>query len=121
MWDIIRYIFSAIASIPIFPFIIVYLGYSLFEKNRKKVIRLAMDISTVFFILCVAGLFNLLFTSKFGIYGILLVMIIGGGLLGNLHYRKDGVIPWKKILRIIWRITFFAQHFSISFLLLLSC
>ncbi|URN93170.1 MAG: DUF3397 domain-containing protein [Candidatus Pristimantibacillus lignocellulolyticus] len=111
MWDIIRSIFSGIAIIPIFPFIITYLGYGAFVKDRKKAIRLAMDVSTLFLIPCVAALFNKLFNSESSIYGILLVMIIGGGLLGNLHYRKDGIIPWKKILRVVWRITFFATAF----------
>ncbi|MCR8655990.1 DUF3397 domain-containing protein [Paenibacillus endoradicis] len=111
MWDFIRNIFSGIAIIPIFPFIIVFLGYGAFVKDRKKAIRVAMDVSTIFFIPCVAALFNELFNSEFGIYGILLVMIIGGGLLGNMHYRKDGIIPWKKILRVVWRITFFATAF----------
>ncbi|HIW32786.1 MAG TPA: DUF3397 domain-containing protein [Candidatus Paenibacillus intestinavium] len=111
MWDFIRTVFSAIATIPIFPFFIVYLGYNVFVKDRKKSIRLAMDVSAVFLIPCVGALFNELFSSNFGIYGILLAMIIGGGLLGNAHYRKDGVIPWKKIVRVVWRIAFFVTAF----------
>lgn len=111
MWDIIGYTFSAIATIPILPFIIVFLGYGIFVHNRKKAIMMAMDVSTIFFIFCVGALFNNLFNSNFGIYGILLVMIIGGGLLGNAHFRKNGTIPWKKILRVVWRITFFITAF----------
>lgn len=111
MWSIIGYIFSAIATIPILPFIIIYLGYGAIVKNRKKAIRMAMDISTLFFLLNVAALFNQLFNSSFSIYGILLVMLIGGGLLGNAHYRKGGIIPWKVILRVVWRITFFVTAF----------
>jgi len=120
MWDIIRSIFSGIAIIPIFPFIITYLGYGAFVKDRKKAIRLAMDVSTLFLIPCVAALFNNLFNSGFSIYGILLVMIIGGGLLGNLHYRKDGIIPWKKILRVVWRISFFATAFLYIILIIVT-
>lgn len=111
MWDIIRSTFSAIATMPILVFIVVFLGYSAFVHNRKKAIIMAMDISTLFFIVCDAALFNKLFNSTFGIFGILLVMIIGGGLLGNVHYRKDGTIPWKRILRVVWRVTFFATAF----------
>ncbi|MCM3632251.1 MULTISPECIES: DUF3397 domain-containing protein [Paenibacillus] len=103
MWDII----SAIATIPILPFIIVFIGYEIFIKDRKRAIRMAMDVSTIFFILNVGALFNQLFHIGFGIYGILLVMIIGAGLLGNIHYRKSGNIPWKRIVRVIWRVTFF--------------
>lgn len=111
MWDIIKYIFSAIAMFPILPFIIVYIGYELYTKDRKRSIRMAMDVSTLFFALSVAALFNELFDSGFGIYGIMLTMIIGAGLLGNAHYRKNGAIPWKRIIRVIWRVTFFVTAF----------
>ncbi|MFC6331374.1 DUF3397 domain-containing protein [Paenibacillus septentrionalis] len=111
MWDIIKYIFSAIATFPILPFIIVFIGYELYSKDRKRSIRMAMDVSTVFFILSVGALFNELFNSGFGLYGIMLAMIIGAGLLGNAHYRKNGTIPWKRMLRVIWRVAFFVTAF----------
>jgi len=103
MWDII----SAIATLPILMFIVVYFGYGFFIKDRKRAIRMAMDVSTVFFILNVGALFNHLFSNKFGLYVILLVMIIGAGLLGNIYYRKSGAVPWKRIVRVVWRVTFF--------------
>lgn len=111
MWDTIRFIIAGIATIPILPFFIVYFGYSLYQGNRKKAIRLAMDVSTVFFVFNVGALFNEIFNSNFGLYLLLLGMIIGAGLLGNAHYRKDGNIPWQKIARIVWRVTFFVTVF----------
>jgi len=105
MWDII----SAIATIPILIFIIVYFGYGFFIKDRKRAIRMAMDVSTLFFILNVGALINYLFDITSGLYGILLVMIIGVGLLGNIYYRKDGAIPWKRIARVVWRVAFFVM------------
>src|SRR5690606_13582807 len=107
MWDIIKSIFAALATFPILPFVVVFFGYLAFAKERKQAIRMAMDISTIFFIFNVAALFKNLFGSGFGLYGIFLVMIIGAGLLGNGYYRKKQEIPWKVIVRIVWRITFF--------------
>ena len=107
MWDIIRYVFTVMSTVPFIPFLIVFFAYGLFEKERKQVIRVSMDVSTIFFILNVAAMFNTLFHSTFGLYGILLFMLIGGGLLGNALYRKHGNVQWSKILRIVWRITFF--------------
>lgn len=68
-----------------------------------------MDITTALLIGCVAVLFNRIFSNSFGLYGILLVMLIGGGLLGNLQFRKRGQVDVRKIFRAIWRLGFFAM------------
>lgn len=107
MWDIIKNTIAGIAFVPIIPFVITYIGYGFFVHDRKKSIRMAMDVSTFFFIICVSALFNLLFNSSFGLYGLLLIMLIGAGFLGNGQYRKNGIIAWKHIAKVIWRLTFF--------------
>jgi hypothetical protein len=68
-----------------------------------------MDITTAFLIGCVAVLFDRLFSSHFGLYGILLFMLLGGGLLGNAQFRKRGNIDAKKIFRAVWRLSFFTM------------
>lgn len=88
----------------------------LFDKDKKKAIRMAMDVSTIFFVIHDAALLNNLFNSSFALYGMLLVMIIGAGLLGNGAYRKSQNIPWKRIIRAIWRVTFFVTALLYIFL-----
>ncbi|MFD2116234.1 DUF3397 domain-containing protein [Paenibacillus yanchengensis] len=107
VWDYMKTIYAVIAIIPIIPFVTVLVCYSLFTGDRKKALRLAMDISTMFFIGTVAALFNNTFDSKFGLYAILLIMLIGGGLLGNAQYRKRGSVDIKRIFFMVWRLTFF--------------
>lgn len=68
-----------------------------------------MDVTTALLIGCVAVLFDELFNSRFGIYGILLFMLLGGGLLGNAQFRKRGAVDAKKIFRTIWRLSFFTM------------
>ena len=102
---------TALAVFPIVPFAIVLFGYGAYVRDRKKALRMAMDVSTIFFILCVAGQFTLLFNSTFGFYGILLIMILAGGLLGNAQFRKRGSVDVKRIFRAIWRLSFFAMSF----------
>lgn len=68
-----------------------------------------MDVTTGLLIGCVAVLFDKLFNSQFGLYGILLFMLLGGGLLGNAQFRKRGKIDGKKIFRTIWRLSFFTM------------
>ncbi|MCR2803711.1 DUF3397 domain-containing protein [Paenibacillus soyae] len=109
LWDKIEWLYSLIALIPILPFAIVLFGYGAYIQNRKKALLLAMDVSNAFFILCVAALFNMLFDSNFGLYGILLVMILGGGLIGNAQFRKRGNVDVKRVFRAIWRMSFFAM------------
>jgi len=105
----INKIYAALALIPVIPFVIVLFGYGAVVQDRKKAFRIAMDVTTIFLIWCVAALFNLLFGSNFGIYGILLVMLLGGGLLGNAQFRKRGAVDVKRVLRTVWRLCFFAM------------
>ena len=117
LWNYLHTIYAIIAIIPVVPFITVLVCYSLFTGDRKRAMRLAMDISTIFLIGVVAALFNMAFGSEFGIYGIFLIMLIGGGLLGNAQFRKRGKVDAKKIVTMVWRLTFFAM--SVFYIILL--
>ncbi|RCW46525.1 DUF3397 domain-containing protein [Paenibacillus prosopidis] len=109
IWESIKHLYAYLAVVPILPFAIVLFGYGAYIQDRKKAFRLAMDITTAFLIGCVAVLFDSLFSSQFGIYGILLFMLLGGGLLGNAQFRKRGSIDAKKIFRTVWRLSFFTM------------
>lgn len=109
IWESIKHAYAYLAVIPIIPFAVILFGYGAYIQDRKKAFRLAMDITTTFLIGCVAVLFDELFSSKFGIYGILLFMLLGGGLLGNAQFRKKGAIDAKKIFRTVWRLSFFTM------------
>lgn len=109
LWGGIEWLYTILAVIPILPFAIVLFVYGAYIRDRKKAITMAIDVSNAFFILCVAALFNILFNNNFGLYGILLVMIIGGGLLGNAQFRKRGSVDVKRVFRAVWRMSFFAM------------
>ncbi|MGO4549113.1 DUF3397 domain-containing protein [Paenibacillus sp. 2TAB23] len=109
IWDSVKHLYAYLAVIPIIPFAIVLFGYGAYVQDRKKGFRMAMDITTALLIGCVAVLFDRLFGSQFGLYGILLFMLLGGGLLGNAQFRKRGKIDGKKIFRTIWRLSFFTM------------
>ncbi|CAM4260362.1 DUF3397 domain-containing protein [Paenibacillus tarimensis] len=113
----IQTIYAVMAVMPILPFVAVYFGYAAYKKDRKKGFRLAMDVTTFPLIGCVAVLFNEVFSTRFGFYGILLVLLIGGGLLGNLQYRSKGEVNAKRIARAVWRLSFFVM--SAMYLLLM--
>lgn len=108
-WDILRYTLTTLATFPIIPFLITFFAYGIVQPERKKAIRLAMDVTTAFLVMNISALFNHVFNSSFGLFLILIVMLISAGLLGNAQYRKNGQLLWKKVLRIIWRLTFFVS------------
>ncbi|MCA0753815.1 DUF3397 domain-containing protein [Paenibacillus sp. N4] len=109
IWTGITHLYGYLAVIPVIPFAIILFGYWAWIRDWKKAFRAAMDITTVFLIGCVAVLFDTIFGSRFGFYGIMLFMLIGAGLLGNAQFRKRGSVDAKKIFRTVWRLGFFSM------------
>lgn len=107
--EFIKHLYAYMAVLPIIPFAIILFGYGAYIQDRKKAFRLAMDITTALLIGCVAVLFDDLFKSNFGLYGIMLFMLLGGGLLGNAQFRKRGAVDVKRVFRTIWRLSFFTM------------
>ncbi|GFN30382.1 DUF3397 domain-containing protein [Paenibacillus xylaniclasticus] len=106
LWESVRHIYAYLAVIPVVPFFLIYWIYGSISNNRKKAFGLAMDVTTVLLIGCVAVLFDFIFGSKFGFYLIILILLLLGGLIGNLQFRKRGEVDTKKIVRAVWRIGF---------------
>ncbi|WP_274651868.1 DUF3397 domain-containing protein [Paenibacillus humicola] len=117
IWDLLSHVYAFLAVVPAAPFLLIYFGYGAYTGDRKKAFRTAMDITTALLIGCVAVLFNFIFHSSFGLYGILLILLIGGGLLGNLQYRSKGIVDLKRIFRAVWRLGFFLM--SVFYVLLM--
>lgn len=109
IWNSIIHLYGYLAVIPVIPFVVAFFAAKLYTKDTKRSIRLAMDVTTVFLIGIVAVLFDRQFGSRFGLYGILLFMILGAGLLGNAQFRKRGNVDAKKIFRTVWRLGFFSM------------
>jgi hypothetical protein len=107
LWEVVKQAYGYLSVLPFIPFAAVYIGTYLYSRDRKQSIQLAIDVTMVFLIGSVSGLFNQLFGGSFGFYGILLVMLIGAGLLGNLQHRTKGRFDPVRIVRIVWRVGFF--------------
>ncbi|WP_219836342.1 DUF3397 domain-containing protein [Paenibacillus sp. R14(2021)] len=120
IWDSVKHVYAFMAILPIVPFVLVYFGSAAITGDRKRAFRTAMDVTTALLIGCVAVLFNVIFNSGFGLYGIMLVLLLGGGLLGNLQYRLKGNISMRRIMRAIWRLGFFLMSFCYVILMLIG-
>ncbi|MBW5444842.1 DUF3397 family protein [Cohnella sp. CFH 77786] len=118
LWKALTQTYMVMAGLPFIPFLIVYAIGVVRGMEKKKAIRLSMDVTNVFLIGIVAALLSKLSGSSFGFYFILLVMLIGAGLLGNAQNRIRGKIDPYKIVRAIWRLSFFAM--ALLYVLLMS-
>lgn len=68
---------------------------------------LAMDVTTLFLLLSVSALFNILFDVRFGFYFILLIVLISAGLIGGAQNRLKGKVDGRRLFRAVWRLSFF--------------
>ncbi|MDP4096951.1 DUF3397 domain-containing protein [Paenibacillus sp. P96] len=101
-----------LSVLPFFPFLIVY-GVGLWiTKNKKRSLLAAIDVTTLFLIVAVAALFNIVFGTQFGIYLISLLLLITLGLIGGAQNRLKGGVNWRRLIRAVWRITFIGTGFA---------
>ncbi len=105
--DALIHAYAFFAVIPPFPFVLVYGAVRLGTRDPKRAFRAAMDVTTAFLIGSVAVLINQLSGSRFGLYLILLVMLVGAGLLGGAQNRMRGKVDGHRLVRTIWRLSFF--------------
>lgn len=112
---LLRDSFITLSVIPIVPFLIIYFIGSGLKKEKRKTFLLAMDVTTIFLLLSVSAIFNIIFSSGFGFYLILLIVLISAGLIGGAQNRLKGKVDGKRLFRAVWRLTFFFM--SVSYIL----
>ena len=92
IWETIKHVYAILAVIPVIPFLLVYFGLGAFTGDRKKSFRTAMDVTTALLIGCVAVLFERIFHSSFGLYGILLIFLLGAGSSAMCSIDRRGIL-----------------------------
>jgi hypothetical protein len=107
IWNALVQSYAFLATIPIIPFLLVYIVASVRGGDRKRAFRLAMDVTNAFLIGCVAVLLNQRLHTNFGLFFLFLLMLIGGGLIGNAQNRIKGKVDANKLFRAVWRLSFF--------------
>ncbi len=112
---LLRDSFITLSVIPIVPFLIIYFIGSGLKKDKRKTFLLAMDVTTIFLLLSVSAIFNIIFNNGFGFYLILIIVLICAGLIGGAQNRLKGKVDGKRLFRAVWRLAFFFM--SVSYLL----
>ncbi|WP_379131501.1 DUF3397 domain-containing protein [Paenibacillus sp. sgz500958] len=113
--EFLRNSFTLLSVIPVIPFFIVYIISLVLGKDRKESLLVAMDVTTIFLLLSVSALFNLMFDSNFGFYMFLLIVLIAAGLIGGAQNRLKGKVDGKRLFRAVWRLSF--MFMSIGYIL----
>jgi len=106
--DALVYVDAGFAVAPPVTFALVYFVALWRTGDRKRSVRTAMDVTTAFLIGAVAALINSLTKSRFGLWLILLVMLVGAGLMGGAQARMRGEVDVRRLARAVWRISFLA-------------
>jgi len=119
IWNALVQAYAFLATVPVIPFVLVYLVVTMRGGDRKSAIRLAMDITTAFLFGIVASLLRARLGSDFAPFFLLLVMLIGGGLIGNAQNRARGKVDARKLVRAVWRLSFFGLSLLYILLMLL--
>lgn len=86
-------------------------------KDKKKATSAAIDVTTLFLIGSVSVLTKRLLDSEFGLWFVVLMFLIAGGLIGNMQNRLKGKVDLVKILKAMLRLGFVVL--SACYLLLL--
>lgn len=101
----VSYLFAALATIPFFTFLIVYIVADRLTGNQKRAFRLSLDVTTVLLIIAVGALWQYVsgtFVSWWMTLGLLLLIYL---LLALLQIWIKGTLDWKRLGQRGWRMS----------------
>ncbi|APO46897.1 MULTISPECIES: DUF3397 domain-containing protein [Paenibacillus] len=105
-------LFIVLSILPFFPFFLVYWGMYVWKKDKRKALRMAMDVTTFFLVFSVSALFNLTFDSNFGFYLTLILILVALGFIGGAQNRLKGKVDRGRMFRAVWRMSFVIMSFG---------
>lgn len=97
--------------VPLLGFIIIFFLYKMITKNSRKSFHLALDLSTILFILSVHFLTMTIWgESFFGMIVIFLILIAMAFVV--VHWKVKGEIVLNKVFKGFWRFNFLIFFFA---------
>lgn len=106
MFEAVSGVLITLCVLPFLPFVLVYAAGLLRKETKQASFRRAMDFTTPFLIFSVSALYNYVFSSSFGFYLLLLVLLVLAGMLGSAQNRKRGKIEPNRLAKGFWRLSF---------------
>lgn len=105
MINLTSQLISFLVVFPIFTLFIVFVISKLITKKHRLSIHLALDISTIFFIVSVHFLIQSIWHTSVLFYIVIFILLIGM-LFVIIHWKFQEEIQYKKVFKGIWRVTF---------------
>lgn len=99
-------VYTFLALVPFVSFFATWGITYYITRDKKKATYLSVDVTTLFLIGSVAVMTRELFETGLGLWAMILLFLIAGGLLGNMQNRVKGKIDPVKIGRTLLRLGF---------------
>lgn len=96
---------ATLVMLPILSYIIIFIVAKKWIKNHRRSVQMAMDISTIFFIVSVHYLI-LAIWDKHLFWIILLIVLTIACCVVIVHYKVNQEIKFEKVLKGFWRLNF---------------
>ncbi|QOY34366.1 DUF3397 domain-containing protein [Anaerobacillus isosaccharinicus] len=111
MSDALAWMVATFVTLPIFAFYLVYIVTVKATKNKKKSIKLAVDISASFFIIAVYFIaYEIWSQSLFWV--MIISLIVVAMIFTVVHWKISEDIHLGKLLKGIWRFNFLLYVFA---------
>ncbi|WP_226681142.1 DUF3397 domain-containing protein [Sutcliffiella horikoshii] len=111
MSGILAYTFATIVTLPVFALIVFYFIARAATRNNKKSFHLAIDASTLFFILAVHFIMIIIWETSF-LSLILTVLLVIATVMVLTHYKFKEEIHFKRVFKGFWRLNFLLFFFA---------
>lgn len=102
---VVSWVVATLVTLPIIGYIIAFIVAKKWTKNHRRSVQMAMDLSTIFFIVSVHYLILAIWDQHLFWMILLMVLAIGCSVV-IVHYKKNQEIVFEKVLKGFWRLNF---------------
>ena len=108
---------ATLVTLPIISYVVFFIVAKQLTKNHRRAVRIAMDLSTVFFIFSVHYLIIAIWNKHLFWLVMLFILTIACSVV-LVHYKVNQEINFEKVLKGFWRLNFvcfFCMYFLLFF------
>lgn len=116
MSTVITSIFATLITIPILVYFLIFVISKLFTKNHRQSVQMAVDISTIFFILSVHFLIITIWERSL-LWVIFIFALICAIIFVIISWKIKGEIIFASFIKGFWRLSFlvfFVAYFGLT-------
>lgn len=119
MSEIFSNVAAAFITIPILGYIIIFIVSKQVTKQHRRSVQIALDGSTLFFIISVHYLIMTIWDKSFLWLILILILLIGVAVV-FLHWKVKEEIDYHKVFRGFWRFNFLVFFSAYTILLIIG-